>query len=122
MKLASILLSLILLFSASDWTAKTTDNVCGLNSLNQVSNPAIVQYQDCINSTPEMIKIVKDKIDLSSPEGIKLLTDATNKVISGCETVRASNNYCSVWRAIKHKDGRSIPDITEKVKGEYCVR
>jgi hypothetical protein len=30
--------------------------------------------------------------------------------------VRVANSHCSIWKEIKHKDGRAIPDVTDKVK------
>lgn len=104
--------------STKDWLAKVSDNICGLSDLSQLSNPAKVDWQACLDTTPEMKKAIKDKIDLTTPEGIKLATDAANKVSAACEIVRVANSYCSVWRDIRHKDGRTIPDITELVKAQ----
>ncbi len=53
------------------------------------------------------------------PERIKLVAAGSTRVTSACETVQAANGYCSVWKAIKHKDGHSITDITELVKAQY---
>jgi hypothetical protein len=107
------------LTAAKDWIAKTTDNICGLKDTNQVSNPATVDFKACLDATPEMKKMKDEKIDASTPEGIKLTNAATNRVTQACETLRVANGYCSVWKTIKHKDGRTIADITELVKAQF---
>jgi hypothetical protein len=102
-----------------EWIAKAADNICGLKDLNQLSNPAQVDFQALLAATPEM-KELKDKhIDSSSPEGIRLTNAAADRVTKACEAVRASQGYCSVWKEIKHRDGRSVPDITDKVKAQF---
>lgn len=106
-------------FSGKDWIGKAADNICGLRDLSQVSNPALVDFQACLDATQEMKKAKQDKIDLSTPDGIRLVSSATNRVTTACETVRVANGYCSVWKTIKHKDGRAITDITELVKAQY---
>ena len=102
-----------------DWVARAVDSICGLRDVNQVSNPATVDFQACLDATPEMKKARQDKIGLDTPEGIRLLNEATNRVTDACEVVRSSNGYCSVWKAIKHKDGRAVSDVTELVKAQY---
>ena len=104
---------------ARDWIAKTTDSICGLKDVNQVSNPAVIDYQACLDATPQMKKLKDNKIDPNSPEGIKLTTEAANKVTAACETLRVANGYCSVWKTIRHKDGRTVSDITELVKAQF---
>ena len=104
---------------SKDWIAKTTDNICGLRDVNQISNPALVDFKACLDATPEMKKAREDKVDLTTPEGIKLTNEAVNRVTSACETIRVANAYCSVWKTIKHKDGRVVADITELVKAQY---
>jgi hypothetical protein len=102
-----------------DWIAKSGDSICGLKEASQVSNPVIIDWQACLDATPEMKKAKSEKIDLSTPEGIKLVNEATNRVTTACETLRSANGYCSVWRAIKHKDGRAVTDISELVKTQF---
>ncbi len=104
---------------AKDWIGKTADNICGLRDIGQVSNPALVDWQACLDATPEMKKAKADKVDLDTPEGIKLVTAATNRITTACEATRTANGYCSVWKTIKHKDGRAITDITDLVKAQY---
>lgn len=102
--------------ASKDWIAKATDNICGLRDSNQVSSPAQIDFKACLDATPEMKKVVRDKIDLTTPEGIRLSNEAVNRVTTACETVRIANGYCSVWKTIRHKDARVVSDISEQVK------
>lgn len=102
-----------------DWTGKTEDNICGLRDLSQVSNPVVIDFQACLDATPEMKKIKSEKIDPKSPEGIRLVTEATNRVTQACEAVQRANGYCSVWKSIRHKDGRAITDISSQVTAQF---
>lgn len=105
--------------ASKDWVAKSGDSICGLKEPTQVSNPVVIDWQACLDATPEMKKIKSEKIDVSTPEGIKLVNEATNRVTQACETLRTANGYCSVWKAIKHKDGRAITDISDLVKAQF---
>ena len=100
-----------------DWIAKSTDN-CGLKEASQVSNPAVVDWQSLLEATPEVRKLRSEKIAEDSPEGIQLLTEASNRVTQACESLRASQGHCSVWKAIRHKDGRAVTDLTDLVKAQ----
>ena len=99
-----------------DWLVKQEDNICGLKSPDQLSNPAKVDYQELLDATPEMKKMRDDKIGRDTPEGIRLRTEAVNRVNAACEKIRVANGYCSVWKGIKRKDGQAVADITAKVK------
>jgi hypothetical protein len=102
-----------------DWTGKAEDNICGLRDLTQVSNPVVIDFQACLDATPEMKKIKSEKIDPKSPEGIRLVTEATNRVTQACEAVQRANGYCSVWKSIRHKDGRAVTDISSQVTAQF---
>ncbi|MBL8801761.1 MAG: hypothetical protein JNN27_07185 [Planctomycetes bacterium] len=102
-----------------DWSAKAEDNICGLRDLAQVSSPVVIDFQACLDATPEMKKIKAEKIDPKSPDGIRLTTEATNRVTQACEAVQKANGYCSVWKAIKHKDGRAVTDISSQVTAQF---
>jgi hypothetical protein len=104
---------------ASDWIAKRANNICGLKDANQLSNPAVINFKRCLAATPEMKKMDKDRIKADSPEGIRLKNAAVNRVTKAANTVRTAGGYCSVWKTIKHKDGRRIPDLTTRVVGQY---
>ncbi len=101
-----------------DWIAKSTDNVCGLKEASQVSNPAVVDWQSLLEATPEVRKLRSEKIAEDSPEGIQLLTEASNRVTQACESLRTSQGHCSVWKSIRHKDGRAVTDLTDLVKAQ----
>jgi hypothetical protein len=101
---------------ARDWILKAENNICGLSDAAQLSNPVVVDFQALLDATPEYKKMKDQKISATSPEGIKLNNEAVNRIATQCETVRAANGYCSVWKEIKHKDGRAITDVTDKVK------
>lgn len=102
-----------------DWIAKQADNICGLREPSQLSNPAQVDWEACLEATQEMKRMRDQGIQPDSPEGIKLRTAAANRVTKACEAVRAANGHCSVWKEIRHKDGRAIDDISSLVKAQF---
>lgn len=105
--------------AGKEWIAKAADNICGLRDLGQLSNPAQVDFGALMSATPEMHTLKDQKIEPTSPEGIKLTNAAADRVTKACEDVRAREGYCSVWKEIRHRDGRSVTDITEKVKAQF---
>ncbi|WP_145196839.1 hypothetical protein [Planctomycetes bacterium Poly30] len=98
------------------YIVEKSDNICGLDEPRQLTNPAVVDYDSLIEATDEYRKIQKDKIDPTSSEGITLMTKARARVLKACESVRASQGHCSVWKDIKRRDKRSVDDITDEVK------
>lgn len=104
---------------AKDWVLKSADNICGLKDANQLSNPAVIDYDAALAATPEMKKIKDQKIDPNSPEGIRLSNAAVDRLTKACEEIRTQLGHCSVWKEIRHKDGRVIADITDKVKAQF---
>lgn len=104
---------------AKDWIVKAADSICGLKDANQLSNPAVVDYESALAATPEMKQIRDHKIDPNSPEGIRLTNAAVDRVTKACETIRSQFSHCSVWKEIRHRDGRAITDITDKVKAQF---
>ena len=99
-----------------DWIVKAENNICGLSDATQLSNPVVVDFAVLLDATPEYKKMKDQKISATSPEGIKLNNEAVNRIATQCESIRASNGYCSVWKEIKHRDGRTVTDATDKVK------
>ena len=99
-----------------DWLVKAENNICGLSDASQLSNPVVVDFAVLLDATPEYKKMKDQKISLSSPEGIKLNNEAVNRIAVQCESIRASNGYCSVWKEVKHRDGRAVTNVTDKVK------
>jgi hypothetical protein len=104
--------------AGSTWIVDRADNICGLDDPKMLSKPAKVDYDALLEATPEMKKIKDDKIDPSSPLGIQLRQTAVTHVQAAVEKARAAGGYCSVWKAIRHKDGRIVPDITEAAKAQ----
>jgi len=100
------------------WVCDRSDNICGLDDPKMLSKPAKIDYDALLKATPEMKKIGADKIDPNSSEGINLKSRAADRVREKADAVRAAQGYCSVWKTISHKDGRTIPDITDLVKAQ----
>jgi hypothetical protein len=103
---------------AQTWICDRSDNICGLDDPRMLSKPCKVDYDALLKATPEMKKIVNDKIDPNSSEGINLRQKAVDRIRDKAEAVRTAQGYCSVWKTISHKDGRTIPDITDLVKAQ----
>ena len=103
---------------SATWICDRADNICGLDDAKQLSSPAKVDYDALLKATPEYKKIKDEKIDVNSAEGIQLRQKAAERVRDACEKVRVAKGYCSVWKTIKHADGRSIPDVTDAVKDQ----
>jgi hypothetical protein len=100
------------------WIVDRTDNICGLDDPKMLSKPAKIDYDTVLRATAEMKKIKDDKIDPNSPQGIQLRQAAASRVQKAAEKVRVADGYCSVWKTIKHQDGRAIPDVTDAVKAQ----
>ena len=104
--------------AGSGWIVDRADNICGLDDPKMLSKPAKVDYDALLKATPEMKKIKDDKIDPNSPQGIQLRQAAATRVQTAAEKVRVADGHCSVWKSIRHQDGRAIPDITDAVKAQ----
>ena len=100
------------------WIVREADNICGLREASQLSQPALVDYAVLLAATPEMQKLERDGTDPASPAGVQLRTQAVDRIAKAAEAVRQSEGYCSVWKVIRHKDGRSIDDVTAKVQAQ----
>jgi hypothetical protein len=100
------------------WIVDRADNICGLDDAKMLSKPAKVDYDALLKATPEFKKIKDDKIDPNSPQGIQLRQAGVNRVQTAAEKVRVAESYCSVWKTIRHSDGRVVADITEAVKAQ----
>ncbi|MCP3914698.1 MAG: hypothetical protein GY711_03960 [bacterium] len=99
------------------YIAKREDNVCGPRHVRQLSNPARVDYDRLIAATPESKRMKKEGIDPSSPEGLILRSRGAKRVLDACQRVRREARHCSIWRAIRRRDGKPIPDVTDLVLG-----
>jgi hypothetical protein len=103
---------------AKGWVVDRSDNICGLDDAKMLSKPSKVDYDALLKATPQMKRIKDDKIDPNSPVGIQLRQEAVNKVRDACDKVRQAEGYCSVWKTIRHTDGRTVADITDLVKAQ----
>jgi hypothetical protein len=104
--------------AAATWICDRADNICGLDDARMLSKPAKVDYDALLKATAEMKKMRDDKIDPNSSEGIQLRQRAVDRIRDKADSVRQAQGYCSVWKTISHKDGRTIPDITDLVKAQ----
>ena len=104
---------------ASGWIVRSGDNICGLSDPKKLSNPGRVRYTELRDATPEMKKMKDKNIDPNSPEGIQLKQAAVDRIRNASDAVRGERGHCSVWKKIRHKDGRSIPDLTDLVKKRF---
>jgi hypothetical protein len=101
--------------AGSGWVVNKTDNICGLDDARMLSHPAKVNYSRLLQATPEMKKIRNEGIDPSSAKGSQLRKAAVDRVRKACNTVSQSNGHCSVWKNVRHRDGRAVSDITSDV-------
>jgi hypothetical protein len=100
------------------WIVDRSDNICGLDDPRMLSRPARVDYDILLRATPEMRRLRDEKIDPNSSEGIQLRQAAVDRVRNAADRVRQSESHCSVWKQIRHQDGRSVPDITDLVRNQ----
>lgn len=97
------------------WIVKPGDSICGLDDPRMLSTPAKVQYERIYRSTPEVRRMEAEGISPDSATGILLRQQALDRIYRTCEFVRERDGYCSIWKAIRHVDGRAVPDVTDKV-------
>ena len=81
---------------ARDWVLKTSDNICGLRDANQLTHPAQVNYETCLQATPEMKRLRDQKIDPKSAEGIQLRSAGISRVTSACERCARGDYFLAV--------------------------
>ena len=104
---------------ATDWIAEPSDNICGIADLKKVSNPARVDFDSLIESTPEIKEMRRDRVDPVSARGKQLRRAANELVTKATEMVRRARGHCGIWKAIRHRDGRAIPNVTEEVRSHF---
>lgn len=105
--------------AASGWIVRSEDNLCGLNDAKKLSNPGKLRYSELREATPEIKKMKEKHIDPTSPEGIQLKQAAVDRIRTAADAVRGERGHCSVWKKIRHKDGRAVPDLTDLVKKRF---
>ena len=101
--------------NAHPWVAEVEDNICGIANLKRVSRPALVDFEKLLAETPQIKELERKHIDPDSVQGRALRRAARTLITKSCEKARKTGGHCSVWKAISHKDGRTIADITEDV-------
>jgi hypothetical protein len=97
------------------WIAEKEDNICGIKDLKKVTKPALVDYEELLEATPQMKEIKRDEIDPGSTKGKALRKAARTLISKTAEVVRKENGHCGIWKAIAHKDAREIADVTEDI-------
>ena len=100
------------------WSANSSDHLAGISDLKKVSNPAVVDYDQLYEATEEIKKMRKEKIDPDSAKGRSLRQQAAERVTKAANAIRKEKRHCSVWKAISHKDGRKVDDITAEVEAK----
>jgi hypothetical protein len=109
-----ILLGSVLCLSLGSWVAQPEDNVCGINNVQNVQNPAIINWEGTMNSTKEIKTLKKHKIDRNSARGKVLIAEATSKVARASNFVMKKSRVDSVWKKITHPTRKAL-DITNRV-------
>ena len=97
------------------WVVDDADHVCGIRHPGHISNPATVDFRRAMSSTEEMKRLKRDGIDPNSARGQALTNAAKRRVRDAASTVKDNLGHCSVWKSIRHTDGRSVADITDQV-------
>lgn len=98
------------------WVAEAGDYLCGTRRLGKLAHPAVVRFDELLQATPEMREVKRKGIAPDSAQGQVLAHKAKTRVIKACEKLRKAGRHCSVWRAIRHEDGRCVPDLTRAIK------
>ena len=99
----------------SMWRAEARDNICGLSNPRHVTNPSVVNYSVVLNATPEMKDLRRRDINPRSAEGQILKQRAVDHVRRVGSKVMRKSGHCSMWKAISHRDGRRVRDLTDEV-------
>jgi|TARA_Y100000034_G_scaffold133311_1_gene198435 hypothetical protein len=110
-----ILLGSILCLSLGSWVAQPEDNICGIKNVQNVSNPAVIDWSSAMNITKEIKTLKKHKIDRKSARGRLLIADATDKVARASNFIMNKIEVDSVWKKITHPTKKAL-NITQRVK------
>ena len=100
---------------AYGWIVRKEDHIAGISDPRHMSNPASIRYQDCLEATAAWKEMKSRRIDPDSIEGRALRKRAATQVTKACEEVRKASGYCSIWKEVRHKDGRQIADASSAV-------
>ena len=105
----------ILCLSLTGWQAQQEDNICGINIIQKVENPAVIDWSSAMNITKEIKTLKKHKIDRKSARGRLLIADATDKVARASNFIMNKIEVDSVWKKITHPTKKAL-NITQRVK------
>ena len=101
-----------------EWVVQAENSVCGVVEARQIRKPAKVDFDRLVDLTPEGKKILRDKIDLDSAEGVRLMNRAKSRVRDASAVIMKRQGYDSVWKDISSKKGTYIADLTAYVEIE----
>ena len=102
--------------NGSDWVIDSADHVSGVNSAQQISNPAKISYDSLMDDTSEMKELKKKGIKKDSARGQVLVSNAKDRVRRAAKAVMEAKGHCSVWKKIKSKSKVQVTDLTEAVR------
>ncbi|MEO0652026.1 MAG: hypothetical protein AAFZ65_15240 [Planctomycetota bacterium] len=100
------------------WVASDSDHICGIQVPSHISNPATIDLNRALAATEEMRRMKRDGINPNSARGKALKNAAQRRVRDAATTVKDNLGHCSVWKAIRHSDGRTVADVTDQVVAE----
>ncbi len=99
------------------YVVKRSDNICGLRDASKLSHPARVDHDRLVAATPEWKRIARERIDPDSALGSVLRSQANSRILKACIKVQQRDSFCSIWKAIRRRDGKPVADATESVLG-----
>ena len=105
--------------AVNGWIVRPSDNICGIADARKISNPAKVDYEQLFESTPEIKEMRRQRIDPNSARGKQLRRAANELITKAAELVRRAGGHCGVWKAIRHTDRRTVPNITDDVLSRF---
>ena len=86
----------------SGWIATPADNICGVKEPRMVTQPGVVNWQQLMDSTPEMKKMKKEGIKRDSPKGAQLISEAQSRCKRACVKQMRVAKVDSMWKNISH--------------------
>lgn len=86
----------------SGWIATPSDNICGVKEPRMVKQPGVVNWQQLMDSTPEMKKMKKEGIKRDSPKGAQLISEAESRCKRACVKQMRAARVDSMWKSISH--------------------
>ena len=86
----------------SGWIATPSDNICGVKEPRMVTQPGVVNWQQLMDSTPEMKQMKKEGIKRDSPKGAQLISEAQSRCKRACVKQMRVAKVDSMWKNISH--------------------